>query len=452
MIFCARNYVLNRLAWRGDCLRVRAVFVKKYANFETMDTAKIENIFKEWQSKSYLTRMGAYKCRLRSGVSGSVLSMSTFAIVIIFVYFFIDLFPRESLVFILTIVGVVWVSSIVLGLSILWPTLYFYKDRMVESKFFGLFKKSYQYTDLEEITCEQITYKNKSGSVDHFMSLNIKVGEKTFVIYGDSVMKSQFGRLSRFFTSCFKPIFVNQVFFEYMVALFANLIVLKKPEPDYSVARTAALKYFSESKYSRFDYEKQLDSCLDDLLYYEIRGGRKIRTRSYYNYEDYCYRIMKAPGVDYADRLDLLAHLFECAYASDNMVDNVELKRLSRIAYWLCIKDWDFLSLKYHFEAEKQAEAEQKKTEDAQQRERYQTVCSNRMREAYKMLGLREKASLEEVKSAYRKLVKVCHPDTLPPTAQDSEREEASIRFRMITEAYDFLCAELCAEPVSVAR
>ena len=438
MIFCVRNCAPNRLAWRGDCLRVRAGFVKKYANFETMDTAKIENIFKEWQSKSYLTWTGAYKCRLRSGGSGSALFLSTTILVIIFVYFFIDLFPRESSVFVLTIVGVVWVLSIVLGLSILWPTLYFYKDRMVESKFFGLFKKSYQYTDLEEITCKQITYKNKSGSVDHFMSLNIKVGEKTFVIDGDSVMKSQFGRLSRFFTSCFKPIFVNQVFFEYMVDLFANIVVLKK-----RVARTAALKYFSESKYSHLDYEKQLDLHVNYLM---------CCGKDNYDYDHYCYYILRTPGVDYADRLDLLAHLFECAYASDNMVDNVELKRLSRIAYWLCIKDWDFLSLKYHFEAEKQAEAEQKKTEDAQQRERYQTVCSNRMREAYKMLGLREKASLEEVKSAYRKLVKVCHPDTLPPTAQDSEREEASIRFRMSTEAYDFLCAELCAEPVSVAR
>ena len=113
----------SQLAWRGDCLRVRAVFVKEYANFETMDKVKIENIFKEWQSKSYLTRMGAYKCRLRSGGSGSALFLSTTILVIIFVYFFIDLFPRESSVFVLTIVGVVWVLSIVLGLSILWPTL-----------------------------------------------------------------------------------------------------------------------------------------------------------------------------------------------------------------------------------------------------------------------------------------------------------------------------------------
>ena len=340
-----------------------------------------------------------------------------------------------------------------MGLSILWPTLYFYKDRLVESKSFGLFKRSYQYTDLEEIICEQITYKNKSGSVDHFMSLNIKVGEKTFVIYRDSMMKSQFGRLSRFFTTCFKSIFVNQVFFEYMVALFANLIVLKKTESDYLVARTAALKYFSESKYSRFDYEKQLDSCLDDLLYDEFRGVRKITT-SYYNYEDYCYRIMKAPGVDYADRLDLMSHLFECAYASDNMVDNAELKYLSNIAFYLRIKDWDLLSLKCHFEAMKQNQydSQTESEEQTKQRERYQSACSNRTKEAYKILGLSEKASLEEVKSAYRTLVKSCHPDTLPPTAKDSEREEASIRFRMVTEAYDSLCAELVAEPVSVVK
>ena len=74
------------------------------------------------------------------------------------------------------------------------------------------------------------------------------------------------------------------------------------------------------------------------------------------------------------------------------------------------------------------------------------------MQEAFSLLNLRPDATLEEVKSAYRTLVKTCHPDTLPPTAKDSEREEASIRFRSLTEAYDFLCAELCAEPVSVAK
>ena len=67
-------------------------------------------------------------------------------------------------------------------------------------------------------------------------------------------------------------------------------------------------------------------------------------------------------------------------------------------------------------------------------------------------MGLDEKATLDEVKSAYRTQVKTCHPDTLPPTATETEREEASIRFRTVTEAYDFLCEELVVEPVSVTK
>ena len=148
----------------------------------------------------------------------------------------------------------------------------------------------------------------------------------------------------------------------------------------------------------------------------------------------------------------LLSHLFECAYVSEEMVDVVELDRLSRIAYYFRIREWDFLSLKYSFEAMKQQRGRRNGTENAQQRERYQSAYSNRMKEAYKILGLNEKATLEEVKTAYRTQVKTCHPDTLPPTAKDSEREEALIRFRTITEEYDFLCEELVVEPVSVAK
>ncbi|MBO7427863.1 MAG: J domain-containing protein, partial [Paludibacteraceae bacterium] len=124
------------------------------------------------------------------------------------------------------------------------------------------------------------------------------------------------------------------------------------------------------------------------------------------------------------------------------------------IAYYLRIKDWDFLSLKCHFEAMKQNQyaGQTESEEQTKQRERYQSACSNRTKEAYKILGLSEKASLEEVKAAYRAQVKTCHPDILPPTATETEREEAAFRFRAITEAYDFLCAELSVEPVSVTK
>ncbi|MBO7507547.1 MAG: J domain-containing protein, partial [Paludibacteraceae bacterium] len=100
----------------------------------------------------------------------------------------------------------------------------------------------------------------------------------------------------------------------------------------------------------------------------------------------------------------------------------------------------------------KQQRSRRNGTENAQQSERYQSAYSNRLKEAYKILGLKEKALLEEVKTAYRTQVKTCHPDTLPLTATEAEREEAAIRFRSLTEAYDFLCEELVAEPVSVAK
>ena len=135
-------------------------------------------------------------------------------------------------------------------------------------------------------------------------------------------------------------------------------------------------------------------------------------------------------------------------------MDDEEVEYLSRIAFHFVIKDWDLLSLKYRFEVikQKQYSAQSDSTEYTKQRERFRTIYVNRKREACNLLGVSSEATLDEVKSAYRTQVKSCHPDTLPPTATEAEREEAAIRFRAVTEAYDFLCAELSAEPVSVAR
>ncbi len=51
----------------------------------------------------------------------------------------------------------------------------------------------------------------------------------------------------------------------------------------------------------------------------------------------------------------------------------------------------------------------------------------------YKILGVSRTASPEEIKKAYRKLAKGCHPDTHPG---DSQAEE---RFKEISQAYDIL-------------
>ncbi|MCC6614753.1 MAG: DnaJ domain-containing protein [Anaerolineae bacterium] len=53
---------------------------------------------------------------------------------------------------------------------------------------------------------------------------------------------------------------------------------------------------------------------------------------------------------------------------------------------------------------------------------------------AYKQLGIKRDAAEAEVKSAFRKLARECHPDVskLP-------KEEAERRFRAINDAYTYI-------------
>ncbi|MEA3506167.1 MAG: DnaJ domain-containing protein, partial [Elusimicrobiota bacterium] len=51
----------------------------------------------------------------------------------------------------------------------------------------------------------------------------------------------------------------------------------------------------------------------------------------------------------------------------------------------------------------------------------------------YKILGVAKTASHDEIKKAYRKLAKGCHPDTHPG---DNQAEE---HFKEISQAYDIL-------------
>ena len=392
-----------------------------------MDKEKIKEVFLKWGKEKMLTRKGALKVK-ENGFRGSMFGW----LVIIGVL----LIPVGILWRVTSLANVgafcyfYFPISILLGLALMnrIGKSLFYEDGLVLSSFEGkdLF---YPYSELIWVNYYMVVTEDSQHKA---FTLCFKRGEaEEKFVYHDE-------RLARLFGSGFKPIFRNCLFYADMFRLFANVICLKEDDAYRAKGREAALKYLS-SLPELSDCEGLLLRCMED-------------TRQ--DYIGACLGILKNKGVDYADRMELLSHLFECAYASDDMVDDVELERLSRIAYYLRIKDWDFLSLKYCFETQKQNQYDSRNesTGQSKQRERYQSVCSIRLREAYKMLGLSGKASLEEVKSAYRMQVKSCHPDTLPATATDSEREEASIRFRSLTEAYEFLCAELVVEPVGVTK
>jgi DnaJ like chaperone protein len=68
-------------------------------------------------------------------------------------------------------------------------------------------------------------------------------------------------------------------------------------------------------------------------------------------------------------------------------------------------------------------------------------LLSNRLykrRKACACLGLEEKATVAEIKKAYRTLVQQYHPDKLIASSQE-ERDAAEAKFREIQEAYEFL-------------
>ena len=429
-----------------------------------MDTAKIENIFKEWQDKSMLTKKGALQVDpiflsiirsvfLRGG--GYCLSLIIFVpFFLVTLYFFSlywDLRKRKQKDILDRFFSMLsktsdafkkilypLVEPLFLPVLCFKPILLFHKDHLVVSTGWIGPKEKCFYSDMEKITCSRLSKKA-------FLLRILFKGRKKPI---EVEIAPKLGDVLHLLGSAFQPIFVNEPLCEDMLRLYADMITLGRDPKSQQDGLRCAMKYFSEPKYKDYDYTRRLTELVDTFNQYRAQK----RMPGSEDYVNRCLSVLQNKGVDYDARLDLLSHLFECAYASEEMVDVVELDRLSHIAYYICIRDWDFLSLKYSFEAMKQQRSRRNGKENAQQSERYQSAYSNRLREAYKILELKEKASLEEVKSAYRKLVKSCHPDTLPPTAKDKEREEATIRFRTVTEAYDFLCEELVAEPVSMAR
>ncbi len=400
-----------------------------------MDKEKLDDLFANWRKKPYfLTRKGALSLG-RSPLAYIIGACPSLFYILVFLLITDGNGPVSlccTIIFAFLVVSA-------------FPVKCFYKDRMEIKYLCGLVKRKFYYADLKKIVYS--SYFDKKTNVGK-TSLIITFKELLYQVDRDSIDETKFDCLVQLF-SCHKSLFVNECYYLQMAKLFAYMITIKD-DPQYQYVETQfATRYLAEvCGNSSTDYGKNLASGIK--RYNAYRRMNKLPAEL--GYASICFDILKNWGVCYADRLNLFSALFECAYVSDGMVDDVELDRLSHIAYYLRIKEWDFLSLKYRFEAESQTQKQRSGTENAQQRERYQSAYSNRLRKACKILGLSEKASLEEVKTTYRALVKSCHPDTLSPTATEAEREEAAIRFRTITEAYEFLCAEVCTETVSVTR
>ena len=116
----------------------------------------------------------------------------------------------------------------------------------------------------------------------------------------------------------------------------------------------------------------------------------------------------------HASRLQLLHFLFGIAKA-DGFVAESEIEEIKKIAGYLYINDRDYISIKAMFYDE----------------------SGN----AYKILEITKSASPDEVKKAYRKMVKKYHPDKLQGLGEE-HLKGANEKFLSIQKAYDSIKKE----------
>lgn len=118
--------------------------------------------------------------------------------------------------------------------------------------------------------------------------------------------------------------------------------------------------------------------------------------------------------MDHPSRLQLLHFLFGIAKA-DNHVSEAEVNQIHTISGYLGISPKDFESIKAMF--------------------------FNAVDNAYKVLEIDKNATPEQIKAAYRKMVKKYHPDKLIHLGEE-HRKGAEEKFRQVQQAYENLQKE----------
>ena len=122
---------------------------------------------------------------------------------------------------------------------------------------------------------------------------------------------------------------------------------------------------------------------------------------------DVCHQI--AENMEYSQRLQLLHFLYGIA-AADGEVKPSEVKIIEQIGLFMSIYRHDLDSIRSMFVKDSSA--------------------------AYKILGISEDATEEEIKRAYRKLVLLHHPDRVAHLGEDIQRA-ANEKLQQINAAYE---------------
>ncbi len=271
-----------------------------------------------------------------------------------------------------------------------------------------------------------------------------------------------------------------------VIALFSWM--MRRDGSVDEVEMKVARLYFQ----NRLTYNRILQLGPDGMGWDPVLGINRtsidssVKLLDYYNscpkllrYETCCRNIL-ASGIYYGAILELLKALLQVAYSSDGVIDS-EMKILRGIAENLKVKkeDWKLLLHKFGFrntssyayedssdedtnakrhntsgnqgksssKEGKNTDGNGKKKSDGEESKREEEKLKSstygyKITQAYNQLGLLSTASEQEIKTAFRLLVKKYHPDHLPSDVTDMDRKISADQFRQIMEAYDYIRLE----------
>lgn len=321
-------------------------------------------------------------------------------------------------------IGVAAISLIVKITHIMRSKMSLYPDRISYHWFPFLKKKEILYSDISKIEV-----KTKKV-IDTVSKHKVKIFSQNGTTISFDTKEIENKNIFSFFRSIFRTKVIDNDDFNMSY------------NSDVCCILSICAKLLKEDNTEQYAYTEEKGMVTDYILSNYFMGNEKFRKKveerfnslissNKKQYHNPIRQILINGKMRYEERLSLFDLFFSLAYMS-NGVNQAELKNLYIIARHLLIHEWDLINLEYKYECRKQ----EQKTEGQTAPSPASNILLNK---AYEVLGLKSDATIDDIKNAYRRMAKECHPDTLPAKCNDDEREIAVARFRAITEAYDVL-------------
>tara|TARA_Y100000994_G_scaffold249344_1_gene260488 strand:+ start:1926 stop:2630 length:705 start_codon:yes stop_codon:yes gene_type:complete len=137
----------------------------------------------------------------------------------------------------------------------------------------------------------------------------------------------------------------------------------------------------------------------------------EIKHKEFPSVRSVCLEINK--NVNHKTRLQIIHFLFSIAN-SDRHIDIKEINIIKKISKYFWINEYDFSSIQAMFSKNKD------------------------INNSYEILGIKKSASDDDVKIAYRKMVKKYHPDKLKDVSNDVLKL-AKEKFQSVKDAYEHI-------------